>query len=409
MDERERIMATNVTYPTATPTPDPTPSDPRCLTFNEWDDDAIDLKHNLMRGIYGNGFEQPSSIQKKAIGPFIAGHDMIAQAQSGTGKTGAFSVGLLQRIDDASPETQAIALAPTRELARQISTVMGQLSTQMGTSIKLLVGGTSLDIDRAEIAEKCPQIVVGTPGRVHDMLKRDIIKPGKIKMLVLDEADEMLSSGFKDQVYNIFQFLDSDIQVGLFSATIPADLRSLTDRFMRDPVSILVKQDALTLEGIRQFYVNLPDDEAKFSTLKDIFGAVSLAQCIIYCNSINRVEDLYEAMAREGFPVIKIHSNMTESERRQAHEDMKVGKARVLISTDLFARGIDIQQVSYVINFDVPKDIYNYIHRIGRSGRWGRKGVGINFTTRRDKQRLEDIERFYSTQIEEMPMDWEVQ
>ena len=402
-------MATNVTYPAATPTPDPAPSDPRHLTFNEWDDDAIDLKHKLMRGIYGNGFEQPSSIQKKAIGPFIAGHDMIAQAQSGTGKTGAFSVGLLQRIDDASPETQAIALAPTRELARQISTVMGQLSTQMGTSIKLLVGGTSLDIDRAEIAEKCPQIVVGTPGRVHDMLKRDIIKPGKIKMLVLDEADEMLSAGFKDQVYNIFQFLNSDIQVGLFSATIPADLRSLTDRFMRDPVSILVKQDALTLEGIRQFYVNLPDDEAKFSTLKDIFGAVSLAQCIIYCNSINRVEDLYEAMAREGFPVIKIHSNMTESERRQAHEDMKVGKARVLISTDLFARGIDIQQVSYVINFDVPKDIYNYIHRIGRSGRWGRKGVGINFTTRRDKQRLEDIERFYSTQIEEMPMDWEVQ
>ena len=146
MDEREHIMATNVTYPRATPTPDPTPSDPRHLTFNEWDDDAIDLKHNLMRGIYGNGFEQPSSIQKKAIGPFIAGHDMIAQAQSGTGKTGAFSVGLLQRIDDASPETQAIALAPTRELARQISTVMGQLSTQMGTSIKLLVGGTSLDI-----------------------------------------------------------------------------------------------------------------------------------------------------------------------------------------------------------------------------------------------------------------------
>ena len=408
-------MDTNDSYPTATPTPtptptpDPTPDDSRQLTFNEWDDDAIDLKPKLMRGIYGNGFEQPSSIQKKAIGPFIAGHDMIAQAQSGTGKTGAFTVGLLQRIDDAIPETQAIALAPTRELARQISIVMSQLSTQMGTTIKLLVGGTSLDIDRAEIAEKCPQIVVGTPGRVHDMLKRDIIKPGKIKMLVLDEADEMLSAGFKDQVYNIFQFLNGDIQVGLFSATIPTDLQSLTNRFLRDPVSILVKQDALTLEGIRQFYVNLPDDEAKFSTLKDIFGAVSLAQCIIYCNSINRVEDLYDAMEKEGFPVIKIHSNMTESERRQAHDDMKVGKARVLISTDLFARGIDIQQVSYVINFDVPKDIYNYIHRIGRSGRWGRKGVGINFTTRRDKQRLEDIERFYSTQIEEMPVGWEVQ
>lgn len=401
-------------YPETTPTSDPPQgdppqSDPRLLTFNEWDDDIIDLKPKLMRGIYGNGFEQPSSIQKKAIGPFVAGHDIIAQAQSGTGKTGAFTVGLLQRIDDAIPETQAIALAPTRELARQIFDVMIQLSIQMGTAIKLLVGGTSLDIDRAEISKKCPQIVVGTPGRVHDMLKRDIIKPGKIRMLVLDEADEMLSAGFKDQVYNIFQFMNTDIQVGLFSATIPADLQSLTDRFMRDPVSILVKQDALTLEGIRQFYVNLPDDESKFSTLKDIFGAVSVAQCIIYCNSINRVEDLYDAMEREGYPVIKIHSNMTESERRQAHEDMKLGRARVLISTDLFARGIDIQQVSYVINFDIPKDIYNYIHRIGRSGRWGRKGVGINFTTRRDKQRLEDIERFYSTHIEEMPVGWEVQ
>ena len=402
-------METNIPHPEAMPTSDPPPGDPRLLTFNEWDDEVINLKQKLMRGIYGNGFEQPSSIQKKAIGPFVAGHDIIAQAQSGTGKTGAFSVGLLQRIDDAVHVTQAIALAPTRELARQISGVISQLSTQMDTTVKLLIGGTSLDIDRAEIAQKCPQIVVGTPGRVHDMLKRDIINPAFIKMLVLDEADEMLSAGFKDQVYDIFQFLNGNIQVGLFSATIPTDLQSLTDRFMRNPVSILVKQDALTLEGIRQFYVNVPDDEAKFSTLKDIFGAVSLAQCIIYCNSINRVEDLYDAMVREEFPVIKIHSNMADSERRQAHDDMKVGKARVLISTDLFARGIDIQQVSYVINFDVPKDTYSYIHRIGRSGRWGRKGVGINFTTRRDKQRLEDIERFYSTQIEEMPVGWEVQ
>ena len=271
-------MDTNESYPTATPTPDPTPDDSRQLTFNEWDDEAIQLKPKLMRGIYGNGFEQPSSIQKKAIGPFVAGHDMIAQAQSGTGKTGAFSVGLLQRIDDAIPETQAIALAPTRELARQISNVMSQLSTQMGTAIKLLVGGTSLDIDRAEIAEKCPQIVVGTPGRVHDMLKRDIIKPGKIKMLVLDEADEMLSAGFKDQVYNIFQFLNGDIQVGLFSATIPTDLQSLTDRFLRDPVSILVKQDALTLEGIRQFYVHVEREDWKFETLCDLYETLTITQ-----------------------------------------------------------------------------------------------------------------------------------
>jgi translation initiation factor 4A len=377
-------------------------------TFEHWDDDTVNLKQELMRGIYSNGFEEPSPIQKKAIIPFIEGKDLIAQAQSGTGKTGAFTVGLLQRINDTKHETQAIALAPTRELARQISQVMGQLATQMSVTIKLLIGGTSLDIDRAEIAENCPHIVVGCPGRVHDMLKRGIINPDTIRMLVLDEADEMLSAGFKDQVYNIFQFLSADIQVGLFSATIPSDLRTLTDRFMRNPVTILVKQEALTLQGIQQFYVNLPDDEAKFGAVKDIFGAVSVAQCIIYCNSIHRVDDLYDAMQKDGFPVIRIHSDMNEVERRQAHEDMKTGKSRVLIATDLFARGIDIQQVSYVINFDIPKDIYNYIHRIGRSGRWGRKGVGINFSTRRDQQRLQEIEQFYHTQIEEMPMNWEV-
>lgn len=361
-----------------------------------------------MRGIYGNGFETPSPIQKRAIIPFASGRDLTAQAQSGTGKTGAFSVGVLQRLDEAVQRTQAVILAPTRELARQTADVVTQLAAHMEVTVKLLIGGTSIDIDREEIARNTPHVVVGTPGRVHDMLKRDIIHADSVKMLVIDEADEMLSHGFKDQVYTIFQFLAADVQVGLFSATIPSDLQALSDRFMRDPVQILVKQEMLTLQGIAQYYVACDTDEQKFMAIKDIFAVISMAQCIIYCNSITRVVDLHEALVRDEFPVICIHSDMSQLERQRAHEKLKSGEARVLVSTDLFARGIDVQQVSYVINFDIPKDVYNYIHRIGRSGRWGRKGVGINFVTRRDQQRIQDVERFYHTEVVEMPLNFAV-
>ncbi len=377
-------------------------------TFENWDDDNVDLKPSLMRGIYGMGFETPSPIQKKAIVPFTQGRDIIAQAQSGTGKTGAFSVGVLQRIDESTTGTQALILAPTRELAKQTCDVITQLSTHMSVVAKLLIGGTSVDVDREDLARNVPHVVVGTPGRVHDMLQRGYVKSQSIKILAIDEADEMLSQGFKDQVYTIFQFLPSDVQVGLFSATVPADLQALSDKFLRDPVRILVKQEMLTLQGIAQYYVSCDNDEQKFDAVKDIFSTISMAQCIIYCNSIIRVIDLHEALARDGFAVICIHSDMSQRERQAAHDQLKDGSARVLIATDLFARGIDVQQVSYVLNFDVPKDVYNYIHRIGRSGRWGRKGVGINFVTRRDSQRLRDIERFYNTEIGEMPMNFAV-
>jgi translation initiation factor 4A len=377
-------------------------------TFENWDDDNVDLKPTLMRGIYGIGFETPSPIQKKAIIPLTRGRDIVAQAQSGTGKTGAFTVGILQLIDEAKPETQALILAPTRELAKQTADVVGQLSFHMAANVKLLIGGTSIDVDREDLARNVPHVVVGTPGRVHDMLQRGYVNSSAIKMLAIDEADEMLSQGFKDQVYTIFQFMPTDVQVGLFSATIPADLQALSDKFLRDPVRILVKQEMLTLQGIAQYYVSCDNDEQKFDAVKDIFGTISMAQCIIYCNSITRVIDLHEALARDGFAVICIHSDMSQRERQSAHDQLKDGSARVLIATDLFARGIDVQQVSYVLNFDVPKDVYNYIHRIGRSGRWGRKGVGINFVTRRDSQRLRDIERFYHTEITEMPMNFAV-
>tara|TARA_B100000524_G_scaffold346100_1_gene245740 strand:- start:913 stop:1635 length:723 start_codon:yes stop_codon:yes gene_type:complete len=237
-------------------------------------------------------------------------------------------------------------------------------------------------------------------------MKRNHVKNKDIKLIVLDEADEMLCVGFKEQVYNIFQFLSKDVQVGLFSATLPYEINSLTDKFMRDPIKILVKSEMLTLEGISQYFIALEDDDHKFNALKDLFNTISMSQCIIYCNSVKRVQDLYDAMINENYPVCCIHSGMEKEERTNAYKEFKTGTSRVLISSNVTARGIDIQQVSTVINFDISKDVHTYLHRIGRSGRWGRKGVGINFITRRDVKLLKIIEKHYSTQIEELPGDF---
>ena len=374
------------------------------MCFEEWDE--IKIKKKLLRGIYGYGFEHPSPIQKKAIIPMINRRDIIAQAQSGTGKTGAYSISCLEIIDSDVDKIQAVILTPTRELARQVTDVITSFSVQLKTKIKLLIGGTSVKSDIQDLDDNVYHIVVGTPGRVYDMIRNNVLKTTDIDVIVLDEADEMLSYGFKDQIYDIFQYLNTETQVTLFSATMPPELEALTEKFLRDPLKILIKKEMVTLEGIKQYYVSVDTDEDKFAVLKDIFSVISISQCIIYCNSIPRTNILYDAMVDDNYPVIKIHSNMSEEERKESFNDIKTGKARVLIATDLFARGIDIQQVSYVINYDIPKNIHTYIHRIGRSGRWGRKGVGINFLTRRDQERLKNIETYYDTLIEEMPMNF---
>lgn len=369
--------------------------------ITNWND--LNIKEGLLRGIFSYGFENPSPIQKRAIKPIIEKNDVIAQAQSGTGKTGAFTISTVEIVDETVKETQALIMAPTRELAIQIIGVLDKMSAFIdGFKTKLLIGGTPMEKDIIDI-EKSPHVIVGTPGRVHDMLRRKKINTKFIKLLVLDEADEMLSAGFKEQIYNIFHFLKNDVQVCLFSATLPVEIQTITEKFMRNPVKILVKTESITLEGIKQYYIALEDDSQKYETIKDIFESISLSQCIIYCNSIKRVNDLNEALIKDGFPVCCIHSGMEKDERTKAYKDFSSGGSRVLISSNLTARGIDVQQVSTVINFDVPKDIHTYIHRIGRSGRWGRKGMGINFITRRDIRLIRDIEQYYDTQIEEMP------
>lgn len=378
--------------------------------INSWDD--IDMDQSILRGIYSYGFENPSPIQQKAIRPIILGKDIIAQAQSGTGKTAAFSVGALASINLKENSTQVLVLSPTRELTVQTANVMTSLGCMMkGLKVQTLFGGSQYiahdEVNNDTFKKTNPHIICGCPGRVFDMMRRERITSKKIKLIILDEADEMLSSGFKEQIYNIFQYLNTNVQVALFSATLPNNIFTIINKIMRDPVKIYVKAEMLTLEGIKQFYVGVEDDRQKYAVLKDLFKFVSLSQCIIYCNSVKRVGDLYEAMKEDEFPVCCIHSSMEKVDRDASFLEFRNGKSRVLISSNVTARGIDIQQVSTVINFDIPKDIHTYLHRIGRSGRWGRKGVGINFVTKRDISKLKEIERHYASEINELPTDLE--
>ena len=373
-------------------------------SIENWDE--LECKTNVLRGIYSYGFETPSPIQKKGIIPLIQGKDIIAQAQSGTGKTGCFVIGALELIDDYKMNTQIVIIAPTRELSQQIKKVVDNIGALMpNLNSSLLIGGVSSEENIKSLREN-PQIIIGCPGRIYDMIQRKHLQTQFIKTIIIDEADEILSPGFKEQIYNIFQKLPSNVQVALFSATMPNEIYNLTNKFMRDPVKILVKTEMLTLEGINQYYINLTDDTEKYDTLKDLFSSISVTQCIIYCNNVNRVSDLYDAMVQDNFPVCRIHSNMDKEERQRNYRDFIAGTYRVLISSNLTARGIDIQQVSTVINFDIPGCVNTYLHRIGRSGRWGRKGTGINFITKRDIKRLKDIESFYNTEIKELPAEW---
>ncbi|OBZ65651.1 ATP-dependent RNA helicase eIF4A, partial [Grifola frondosa] len=322
--------------------------------------DNMDLKPELLRGIYAYGFERPSAIQQRAIVPVIKGHDVIAQAQSGTGKTATFSISILQKLDPAVKGTQALILAPTRELAQQIQKVVVALGDYMNIECHACVGGTNVREDMAKLQEGV-QVVVGTPGRVFDMINRRALRTDTIKIFCLDEADEMLSRGFKDQIYEVFQLLPQDTQVVLLSATMPADVLEVTKKFMRDPVRILVKRDELTLEGIKQFYIAVEKEEWKLDTLCDLYETVTITQAVIFCNTRRKVDWLTEKMHAREFTVSAMHGDMEQKQREVLMKEFRSGSSRVLITTDLLARGIDVQQVSLVINYDLPTNRENYI------------------------------------------------
>merc|ERR1712238_49367 len=341
--------------------------------------DGMDLPEELLRGIYAYGFEKPSAIQQRAIKPTMNGKDLIAQAQSGTGKTATFAIGTLAKLDKENKQCQALILAPTRELAQQIQKVVIALGDYMKVEVHACVGGTAVR-DDIRTLQAGVHIVVGTPGRVYDMIGRRSLRLDSIRQFFLDEADEMLSRGFKDQIYDIFKFLPENVQVCLFSAT-------------------------WALEGIKQFYIAVDREEWKLDTLCDLYETLTITQAIIYCNTRRKVDWLQEQMQERDSTVSCMHGDMDQRERDIIMREFRSGSSRVLITTDLLARGIDVQQVSLVINFDLPTNRENYIHRIGRSGRFGRKGVAINFLTEGDVRYLRDIEQFYQTEITEMPMD----
>jgi len=366
--------------------------------------DDLNLKEDLLRGIYAYNFEKPSAIQQRAILPITQGRDVIAQAQSGTGKTATFSISILQSIDVTVRETQALVLSPTRELATQIQSVVLALGDYMNVQCHACIGGTSIgeDIRKLEYGQ---HIVSGTPGRVFDMIRRRSLRTRNIKMLVLDEADELLNKGFKDQIYEVYRYLPPATQVVLLSATLPYDVLEMTTKFMTDPIRILVKRDELTLEGIKQFFVAVEKEEWKFDTLCDLYDTLTITQAVIFCNTRRKVDWLTEKMRAANFTVSAMHGDMVQKERDAIMAEFRGGTSRVLITTDVWARGIDVQQVSLVINYDLPSNRENYIHRIGRSGRFGRKGVAINFVTVDDVRILRDIEQYYGTQIDEMPVN----
>ncbi|CAN8270287.1 unnamed protein product [Cochlearia groenlandica] len=362
------------------------------------------IKEDVLRGVYEYGFEKPSAIQQRAVMPILQGRDVIAQAQSGTGKTSMIALSVCQVVDTSSREVQALILSPTRELATQTEKTIQAIGLHANIQAHACIGGKSVGEDIRKL-ENGVHVVSGTPGRVCDMIKRKSLRTRGIKLLILDESDEMLSRGFKDQIYDVYRYLPPDLQVCLVSATLPHEILEMTSKFMTEPVKILVKRDELTLEGIKQFFVAVEKEEWKFDTLCDLYDTLIITQAVIFCNTKRKVDWLSEKMRTYNFTVSSMHGDMPQKERDEIMNQFRSGENRVLITTDVWARGIDVQQVSLVINYDLPNNRELYIHRIGRSGRFGRKGVAINFVKSDDIKILRDIEQYYSTQIDEMPMN----
>ena len=364
--------------------------------------ELMGLKENLLRGMFAYGFKHPSAIQQRFTMPFINGRDVIAQASSGSGKTSAFCICLLQRVDEQMRETQALVLSPTRELAVQTQELCTSIGQHMGVTAHACIGGKSRKDDERRLTAGI-QIVSGTPGRVFDMIVHRNLRTNNIKTLVLDEADEMLGKGFKEQIHDIYRSFPPTTQVVLVSATLPADVLDMTRKFMTDPVRILVKRDEITVDTIKQFFVDVEKEEFKYETLKDLYTQMTVSQSVIFCNTRKKVEWLAKKLTYEKFTVSAMHGDMTQEKRDDIMKQFKQGASRVLLTTDVWSRGIDVEQISLVVNYDLPINRELYIHRIGRAGRFGRAGVAINLVKKEELKILKDIEQFYSTSIEELP------
>jgi len=367
--------------------------------------DKIGLKDDVLRGVFAYGFDRPSAVQQRAIRPIMKGRDVIVQSQSGTGKTSVFCLGALQAVDFNIQEPQALLLSPTRELAEQSAKVCTALGDYVGVKINSCVGGKAVK-DGIKALKAGVHIVSGTPGRMLSMIQQKHLSVRRIKMLVIDEADEMFSKGFKEQVYSIHRHLPPKLQVVLVSATMPEEVLELTEAFMTKPFRLLVRRNEVSLVCIKQFYVPVEQEKWKFDTLCDLYDSMTVTQAVIFCNNKKKVDWLAGKMRAANFPIAAIHGDMPQKERDTIMEDFRVGRSRQLIATDLIGRGVDVSQVSLVINYDVPTSREFYIHRIGRSGRFGRKGVAISLAKAEEMPILADLEKFYGTKISEMPANF---
>jgi translation initiation factor 4A len=373
--------------------------------------DEMNLPENLLRGINSHGFTKPSFPQSKGIVPIAQGKDIIMQARSGTGKTGTFVIGAMARIDPKLKKVQVLCLSPTRELANQtqlVASAIGESSTvdtSMNIKAYAAMGKTPLKEDIRAI-DRGVQFLIGTPGRIFDLMNRRAFTTEFVKVIVIDEADQMLEDRFREQMQCIFNIgFPVTTRCAFFSATMNPDVVEFADSLLQDPVKILLPPEQVTLEGIKQFKVEVEREDWKFEVLLDLYKNLNIAQALIYCNTRMKAEELADKMTRAGYPISCIHGEMEARDRMTRMTSFRRGETRVLISTDLLARGIDVQQVSLVINYEMPIEMENYIHRIGRSGRFGRKGTSISILYGNDVHRARDIESFHKTEMTSLPGD----
>ncbi|VDD81855.1 unnamed protein product [Mesocestoides corti] len=358
------------------------------------------LKRNLLKGIYEKGWSTPSPVQESSIPMALSGRDILARAKNGTGKTGAYLVPILERIDPSIGKLQALILVPTRELALQTSQIATEVSKYLGIRIMVTTGGTNLveDLARLDGAVHC---LIATPGRTLDFLNRSILNMEKCHTLVLDEADKLLSTGFHEMIDDVIKTLPDDRQIMLYSATFPVSVQSFTKAHLKNPYEINLMEE-LTLKGVTQFYAYV-QEKYKVHCLNTLFSKLQINQAIIFCNTAQRVELLAKKVTELGYSCYYIHARMPQHYRNRVFHDFRAGHCRNLVCTDLFTRGIDIPSVNVVINFDFPKYAETYLHRIGRSGRFGHLGVAINLITHDDCYHLKAIETQLRTEIKAIP------
>lgn len=358
------------------------------------------LNRDLQMGIYEKGYEKPSPIQEESIPIALAGRDILARAKNGTGKTAAYLIPVIEKIRINVNEIQALVIVPTRELALQTSQLCKELGKHVKTQVMVSTGGTNLRDDILRLYNPV-HVVVATPGRILDLIERKVAVVKTCRMLVLDEADKLLSMDFKNCLDTIISYLPIKRQIMLYSATFPVTVKEFMERHLTNPYEVNL-MDELTLLGITQYYAYV-EEKQKVHCLNTLFSKLQINQSIIFCNSVSRVELLAKKITELGYSCYYIHARMQQAHRNRIFHDFRKGACRNLVCTDLFTRGIDISSVNVVINFDFPKNSETYLHRIGRSGRYGHLGVAINLITYPDRYDLYKIEQELGTNIKPIP------